>query len=79
MRVLAGTLRGGVILACLLLAAGLLTDERLLRAGLFVLVLTPLARLLMLTRVFVLEHDRTFAAISIGVLLLVIASVLLAL
>ena len=78
MRVLAGTMRGGVFVASVLLALGLLIDERLIQAGLVILVLTPLVRVVVLTRVFARKKDWPFAAISIGVILLLLVSAILA-
>ena len=78
MRVLAGTMRGGVFAASLLLTVGLLTDERLIQAGLVILVLTPLVGVVVLTRVFARQKDWPFAAISIGVILLLLVSAILA-
>lgn len=71
-------MRGGVLIACILLAAGLVFDVRLIQAGLLILVLTPLVRVIVLTRVFARERDWPFAAISIGVILLLLLSAILA-
>lgn len=71
-------MRGGVFVASVLLALGLLIDERLIQAGLVILVLTPLVRVVVLTRVFAREKDWPFAAISIGVILLLLVSAILA-
>jgi uncharacterized membrane protein len=78
LKVLAATMRIGVILACVLLALGLLFDPRLIYAGLAVLAFTPLSRILVLTRFFVRRREWPFAAISFGVLLLLVVSAILA-
>lgn len=79
MNTLVATLRGGVLIASILMAAGVLSGvPRLAMAGLVVLVLTPLARVVLLTKIFARERDWPFAAISFGVLLLLIVSMILA-
>lgn len=71
-------MRVGVVLACTLLAIGLFVDERLIQAGLAVLVLTPLSRIIVLAIFFVRQREWPFAAISFGVLLLLVVSAILA-
>lgn len=78
MRVLAGTMRIGVFVACVLLAIGLFTDPRLVHAGLAILVLTPLSRVIVLAAFFTRRREWSFAAISFGVLLLLVVSAILA-
>jgi uncharacterized membrane protein len=71
-------MRVGVVLACALLAIGLFSDPRLVYAGLAVLVLTPLSRIIVLTAFFTRGREWSFAAISFGVLLLLVVSAILA-
>lgn len=79
MNVAASVLRIGVTLSCALLAAGLiLGTAQVVNAGLVVLMLTPAARVAVVTHLFVRRREWTFAGISIGVLLLIGVSLLLA-
>ena len=71
-------MRGGVLIACGLLAVGLVAGEAVIKAGLLILVLTPLVRVIVLTRIFARERDWPFTAISIGVILLLLLSAILA-
>jgi uncharacterized membrane protein len=71
-------MRVGVLLACALLAIGLFSDVRLVYAGLAILVLTPLSRIIVLAAFFTRRREWSFAAISFGVLLLLIVSAILA-
>lgn len=80
MNLTAATLRFGVKFSALLLVAGLLLQSYpIIHAGLAVLVATPVARVVMLTRAFAVERDWPFAVISIGVLFLLGVSLALAL
>ncbi len=77
----AGTvLRIGVTLSCALLTAGLLMNAvPIVNAGLLILIVTPLLRVLVVTRLFVANREWAFTAISIGVLFLIGVSLILAL
>lgn len=71
--------RGGMVVSCLLLVAGLILNAtKVLQAGLIALIATPLAVLLLVTAGFLRKRDHSFALISIGVLFLMVVSLLLA-
>jgi len=62
-------LTGGLVLSGALLLGGLLTGApAALRVGVIILMLTPVARVLVLTVGLLQEHDWLFAAISFFVL-----------
>jgi uncharacterized membrane protein len=72
--------RSGVLASCLLLVGGLLfRSTAIVQAGLGILVATPLLVLCCVTADFLRKHERPFALLSIGVLLLLFVSLLLAL
>lgn len=74
-RLIEGLLSVGVVLAGLLLLAGLLrTDPALLRAGLLLLMFTPVARVVVVTVALLVERDWTFAAMSLWILLVLLSS-----
>jgi uncharacterized membrane protein len=69
-------LTAGLLLSALLLLFGLAGGgETALRAGLALLWLTPCARVVVLTVGLALERDATFAALSAGILLVLLSSV----
>ena len=79
-RVIEAVLAIGLLTSAALLAIGVLTSqEPLLRWGLLMLMLTPVARVVVLTAGLLLERDWVFAAISAWVLLVLASSLLVAL
>ncbi len=69
-------LTAGLLLSALLLLAGLAGGgDRVLRAGLGLLWLTPCARVVVLTVGLALERDARFAGLSAGILLVLLSSV----
>ncbi len=74
-RLIEGLLSVGVVLAGLLLLAGLLrTDPALLRAGLLLLMFTPVARVVVVTVALLVQRDWAFAAMSLWILLVLLSS-----
>jgi uncharacterized membrane protein len=72
--------RSGVLASCALLVIGLLFRATpVVHAGLAFLIATPLIVLCCITVDFLRKHERSFALLSIGVLLLLFVSLLLAL
>ncbi len=69
-RVVEGVLTAGLALSGLLLLAGLLAGNRrtLLWAGVLVLLLTPVARVVVVTVAFLQQRDWTFALVSLWIL-----------
>ena len=79
-RVIEAVLTIGLLTSAVLLAIGVLTSqEPLLRWGLLLLMLTPAARVVVLTVGLLLERDWVFAAISVWVLLVLASSLSVAL
>lgn len=71
-----GALTGGVLLSGLLLLAGLLSGmPGLLRGGVVLLMLTPVARVLVLTIALLHERDYFFGGISLWVLLVLASGI----
>jgi uncharacterized membrane protein len=69
-------LTAGLLLSAVLLLAGLAGGgEAALHAGLILLWLTPCARVVVLTVGLSLERDAPFAALSFGILLVLLSSV----
>lgn len=69
----------GLVGSAVLLALGLLIGKAgLLQAGVLVLMLTPLARVVVVTVVLFDEGDRFFGTVSLGILLVLIGSVIVA-
>ena len=76
-RVIEGVLGTGVTVSGLFLLAGLVLGEnRLLAAGILLLMATPLLRVLVLTAALFVERDWLFAFVSLGVLTVLTTSVL---
>lgn len=72
-------MRIGVWISVAMLAAGLLLQHvPTATAGLLVMIATPLARVVLLVRAFAKERDWPFVALSISVILLLGASLMLA-
>jgi uncharacterized membrane protein len=69
-RIVEGVLTGGLALSALLLLAGLLAgnNRALLWAGVLVLLLTPAARVVVVTVAFLQQRDWVFALVSIWIL-----------
>jgi uncharacterized membrane protein len=69
-RVVEGVLTAGLALSALLLLAGLLSGNRhpLLWAGVLVLLLTPMARVVVVTVAFLHQRDWVFALVSLWIL-----------
>jgi uncharacterized membrane protein len=79
-RVIEAVLTIGLLTSAALLAIGVFTSqEPLLRWGLLLLMLTPAARVVVLTVGLLLERDWVFAAISVWVLLVLASSLSVAL
>lgn len=84
-QVVAALLGGGTLLASLLIAAGVLLGgleahlamggEGLVRAGIALFILLPIARVALLLALFLRERDGIYAAISALVLLIIGAGV----
>ena len=69
----------GLAASAVLLAAGLfLGHQGLLQAGILLLMLTPVARVVVVTVGLFAEGDRLFGMISLGILLVLSGSVLVA-
>ena len=75
-RIVEGVLTGGLALSALLLLAGLLSGNRrtLLWAGVLVLLLTPVARVVVVTVAFLQQRDWVFALVSIWILAVLASS-----
>ena len=72
-------LTAGVVVSGALLVLGLvLGREPLLRAGVLLLMLTPVARVLVLTLGLFREGDRRFGFVSLAVLTILVAGILFA-
>jgi uncharacterized membrane protein len=73
--VLGRLLRGGVLLAALVSAAGLILSRAVwMKAGLFILVATPVARVAFSVVGFALARDRLYVAVTLLVLALLAVS-----
>lgn len=69
----------GLLGSAVLLVAGLLLGQSsLLQAGILLLMLTPVARVVVVTVVLFDEGDRFFGTVSLGILLVLIGSVVVA-
>lgn len=74
-RLVEGLLSVGVVLAGLLLLAGLLRhDPALLRGGLLLLMFTPVSRVVVVTVALFAQRDWAFAAMSLWILLVLLSS-----
>jgi uncharacterized membrane protein len=74
-RLIEGVLSIGVVLSGLLLLAGLARhDPALLRAGILLLMSTPVARVVVVTLALFGERDWAFGAISLWILLVLLSS-----
>jgi hypothetical protein len=72
-------LSAGLLASAALLAAGLLlSQEPLLRYGVLLLMLTPVARVIVLTLGLLLERDWSFALVSLWILAVLCSSALFA-
>lgn len=87
-RLLGRVLRSGLALSVAVLAVGLglelshvapAVSDRILRAGLVVLMATPVARVSAAAMEYAVERDWTFLAVTLGVLGVLVTSVLAAL
>jgi uncharacterized membrane protein len=85
-RILAGTLRTGAYLSFALLVAGLLAQAAgsgyaglITRAGILMLMATPVMRIIAACIVFLREGDRKYALISLCVLTIVVLTSIFAL
>lgn len=77
-RAIEAVLTGGLLVSGLLLVAGLsLGTENALRWGVILLMLTPVARVLILTVGLIHERDWPFALVSLFVLAVLAAGILL--
>jgi uncharacterized membrane protein len=75
-RVIEVALTGGVAVSGLLLVSGLaLGSSRALWWGVLLLILTPLVRVVVVSIGLILDHDWLFAAVSLFVLAVLLASV----
>ena len=78
-RAIESTLTLGLLVSLALLVSGLAAgSEAALRWGVIILMLTPVARVLILTVGLLHERDWTFAAVSLFVLCVLAAGILLA-
>jgi len=78
-RAIEGVLTAGVLASGALLVLGLsLGDASLLRAGVLILMFTPVARVLVLTLGLFREGDRRFGFVSLTVLAILAAGIVFA-
>jgi uncharacterized membrane protein len=78
-RAIEGVLTAGVLASGALLVLGLsLGDVALLRAGVLILMFTPVARVLVLTLGLFREGDRRFGFVSLTVLAILAAGIVFA-
>jgi uncharacterized membrane protein len=78
-RAIEGVLTAGVLASGALLVLGLSHgDASLLRAGVLILMFTPVARVLVLTLGLFLEGDRRFGFVSLTVLAILAAGIVFA-
>lgn len=77
-RLLAMLLRYGALVACILIALGMMlagnsaaASDRFLAVGIVLLIALPVLRVALTTAVFLFERDYTFAIISAAVLLII--------
>ncbi|WP_107312835.1 DUF1634 domain-containing protein [Burkholderia metallica] len=85
-RAVALLLRYGTVCACVLIAVGMLLGaggsafapggHAFAKAGVALFILLPVARVALLVGLFVREHDRTYALLSLLVLAIIAAGVI---
>jgi uncharacterized membrane protein len=80
-RIVAAVLRWGVYGSFAVVVAGMLLGlknarlgSELVRAGLLLLIATPVSRIIALLITFLLDHDKKYVLISLTVLLIVVLS-----